>query len=550
MRLRTATGLVCLIAILGLVACGSGHSSPLGTPNTSTTTTPSSVTTSTTPTITSITISSSTGSGSLPLGTTTQLSTTDSNNQSCTATWTTSNPSVATVSSSGLVTAVGIGTAVITGTCGSISQTITITVTPAVAVQVNLTPASTSIATSQTVQFTANALFSDGSTQDVTKQASWSSSNANINFLSPGLAFGTVATNGAATITATMSGVSGTASLNVSTATLASIAVSPDAATIPTGANQQFSAAGTWTDSSTQDVTTNPVVTWSSDNTSVASVGANTGFALGLTAGTANITASASGATSDTSQLTVTPGTLTGITVTPVNPSIPTFLTQQFTAMGTFSDGSYLDISATVNWSSSNTSVATIAAGGLATPVSSGNTNITASYSGITSAASTLTVTGGHLVFIVVTPVHSGATVGAGATVQFSATGKFDDGSVSDITSFVTWTSSNANVATISAAGVASTGSTGQSTITASLAGVTGSAVLTVTQASLSKVVILPAGINPTTLSLDGQGLPIQPDLAMGYRTRMTLVSWGYYTDQTFHILTGTIYTSPDNSRS
>ena len=109
-------------------------------------------------------------------------------------------------------------------------------------------------------------------------------------------------------------------------------------------------------------------------------------------------------------------GYLTGITVTPANPAIPTFLNQQFTAMGTFSDGSSLDITATAAWTSSNTSVATIAGGGLATPVASGNTNITASYAGITSPVSTLSVTGGHLVAIVVTSVASGTTVGAGAT--------------------------------------------------------------------------------------------------------------------------------------
>jgi hypothetical protein len=235
---------------------------------------------------------------------------------------------------------------------------------------------------------------------------------------------------------------------------------------------------------------------------------------------------------------------LTGITVTPANPAIPTFLNQQFTAMGTFSDGSSLDITATVAWNTSNTSVATIAAAGLATPVASGSTNITASYAGITSAVSTLTVTGGHLVAIVVTPAHSGATVGAGATIQFSATGQFDDGCVSDVSNFATWSSSNANVATVSATGVASTGATGQATISATLAGVTGSTVLTVTQATLAKMIVLPSGTNPSTLSMDGSGLPIQPNLSMTYRARMTLIAWGYYTDQSFHILTGAHFNS------
>ena len=285
------------------------------------------------------------------------------------------------------------------------------------------------------------------------------------------------------------------------------------------------------------------MVSWNSDTPAVASINASTGLALALTVGTTNISANA-GAISDSAQLIVGTGSLTGITVTPANPAIPTFLNQQFTAMGTFSDGSSLDITATVAWSSSNTSVATIAATGLAAPVASGSTNITASYGAITSTVSTLTVTGGHLVAIVVTPVGSGATVGAGATVQFAATGQFDDGSVSDVSDFATWNSSNANVATISATGIASTGAIGQTKISATLAGVTGSTILTVTQATLAKMIVLPSGTDPSTLSFDGNGLPIQPNLSMTYRTHMTVIAWGYYTDQSFHILTGAHFTT------
>ena len=552
MQLRTASAFVCLVVTLGLlVGCGSGHSATAGTSGASTTgTTTSNTTAAETPTVTGVTVSSS--SISIAAGQTAQLSATASYSDSSTqplssATWTTSNSNVATVSSSGLVTAVGVGTATITVSSGSISQTVSILVTPAALVQINLTPASGSIAISQTIQFTASGIFSDGSTQEITKQASWSSSDANISFLSPGFAFGQAATKSAATITASLSGINGTASLSVSSATLASIDVAPDTAAIPIGANQQFVATGTWTDNSTQDVTTNPVVSWNSDTPAVASVGASTGLALALTTGTANISANA-GAISDSSQLLVGTGYLTGITVTPANPAIPTFLNQQFTATGTFSDGSFLDITATVAWNSSNTSVATINAAGLAIPVASGSTNITASYGGITSAANTLAVTGGHLVAIVVTTVHSGATVGAGATVQYSATGQFDDGSVSDVSNFATWNSSNANVATISATGVASTGAIGQSTISATLAGVTGSTVLTVSKATLAEIIILPSATNPSTLSLDVNGLPIQPSLSMTYRAFMTVTAWGYYTDQSFHVLTGAHFSSSNPS--
>jgi len=84
---------------------------------------------------------------------------------------------------------------------------------------------------------------------------------------------------------------------------------------------------------------------------------------------------------------------LTSITVTPhSNPVINQGATQQFTANGTYSDGSTSNITTKVAWASSNTAVAAIAAGGVATAKTPGDTGITASLNGVTSAGETLTV--------------------------------------------------------------------------------------------------------------------------------------------------------------
>jgi hypothetical protein len=89
----------------------------------------------------------------------------------------------------------------------------------------------------------------------------------------------------------------------------------------------------------------------------------------------------------------VKPPTLVSIAVTPTNPSIAKGLTQQFTAMGTFSDNSTQDITGSVTWSSLTTSVATIIAGGLATCVGTGSTTIQAvSVSGSVTGSTTLIV--------------------------------------------------------------------------------------------------------------------------------------------------------------
>jgi hypothetical protein len=82
---------------------------------------------------------------------------------------------------------------------------------------------------------------------------------------------------------------------------------------------------------------------------------------------------------------------LTGIALSPANPSVLTGISQQFTASGTYSDGSKQDLTGSVTWSSSQASVATISAGGLATGVSAGTTTISATLAGV-SGSTVLTV--------------------------------------------------------------------------------------------------------------------------------------------------------------
>jgi DNA-binding beta-propeller fold protein YncE len=86
---------------------------------------------------------------------------------------------------------------------------------------------------------------------------------------------------------------------------------------------------------------------------------------------------------------TIVPKALVSLQVTPGNPSITTGTTQQFTATGTFNDGSKQDLTASAAWSSSNTTVATINSSGLATAVAIGRPKVTAT-SGSLSASTTL----------------------------------------------------------------------------------------------------------------------------------------------------------------
>ncbi|MCX5918261.1 MAG: Ig-like domain-containing protein, partial [Deltaproteobacteria bacterium] len=173
------------------------------------------------------------------------------------------------------------------------------------------------------------------------------------------------------------------------------IVVTPANPSIPLGVREQFTATGYYNDGTSHDITTQ--VTWSSSNPSVATVD-STGLATAFSLGTATITATSATPSSysntgslGSTTLTVTTANLSSLAVTPVNPSISVGAIQQFTATGTYSNGTSNDIATQVTWSSSDTSVATIDSNGQAIAVSIGTTTITAT-SGSISGSTTLTV--------------------------------------------------------------------------------------------------------------------------------------------------------------
>ena len=173
---------------------------------------------------------------------------------------------------------------------------------PAALVSIAVTPANPSVTAGTTEQFTATGTYTDNSTQNLTNSATWSTANTAVATINAqGLARGVAVGN--TTVTATSGSISGSTAVNVTPAALVSIAVTPANPSVSAGTQEQFTATGTYTDNSTQNLTNS--VTWGSSNTAVATVSA-TGLATTLTAGTATVSAT-SGAIAGTTLLTVTP---------------------------------------------------------------------------------------------------------------------------------------------------------------------------------------------------------------------------------------------------
>ena len=290
------------------------------------------------------------------------------------------------------------------------------------------------------------------------------------------------------------------------TNTLVSLALSPINPSFSKGTVRQFTATGTYSDNSTQDVTTS--ATWTSSAAAVATIsnatGAN-GRATSVAAGTTTITAAIGGVSASTT-LTVTPGTLLSLAVSPTNPSISLGSPQQFTAAGTYSDNSTQDVTTLATWTSSAAAVATISnatgANGQATSVAVGTTTITAAI-GDVSASTTLTVTPPALLSLAISPTNR--TIALGTTQQFIATGTYSNSSTQDLTIAATWTSSVTSVATISNAagtnGRATSVADGTTTITAAVGGVSASTTLRVTSGAANNVI--PITVNGSLCSAD-----------------------------------------------
>jgi uncharacterized protein YjdB len=157
-------------------------------------------------------------SASVQVGSTVQLSakTSDASGNTLTGrtiTWSTSSASIATVSSSGLVTGVAAGTAKIVATSEGVKDTATITVTLAPVATVTLSPSSVSLAPGATQQLTAT--LKDAAGHVLTgRTITWTTSNSGVATVS-GSGLVTAAGAGSATITATSEGKSGTASISV-----------------------------------------------------------------------------------------------------------------------------------------------------------------------------------------------------------------------------------------------------------------------------------------------------------------------------------------------
>jgi hypothetical protein len=405
----------------------------------------------------------------------------------------------------GSITAAGLFTAgttpgafanTVKATVGSISGTATVNVNAGPLATITVTPNPSTLAAGTTTTFTAVGTDAAGNVIPITPAWSIAAGGGTIDFTTGVFTAGNATGTFANTVRANVGGINGFATVTVTAGAATSITVTPAAATLQTGAAQQYTAI-------LRDAGNNVVagtVTWSVVNGggTITSTGL---FTAGNAAGAFPATIKAtSGALSGTASVTVTPA-LASITVTP-NPSVVIANgTQQFAATGI--DGSGANFAITPVWSvvngggtiDANTGVFTAGPTAGAFP-----STIKATSNGVSGFATvTVTAVPPTLATIVVLP--NPAVIPSNGTQQFAATGIDAGGNNFAITPV--WSVVNGGGTIDPVTGVFTAGAaTGifTSTVKATSNGVSGFATVTVTAAApvLTTVTVIP---NPATLN-------------------------------------------------
>ena len=308
-----------------------------------------------------------------------------------------------------------------------------------------ITAAVVSLPAGVSTQLTATGNFSGLFTRDLTSEVTWSSDQPDTAAFSPDFPPGRIKAlqAGLATITATtQDGITDSFILSVNDAVITVLTITPLLPSLPLGLTQAFTAQGTFSDETTFNLTKD--VSWASTDETVATISdefASKGRASALMIGTTEISAQFGTFTPTSTILTVTDPILLSIAVTSANSSLLSLSSESFSATGTYSDDSAIDITNSVGWDSSNKSVATVVAGtSTVKTLTQGTTSISATL-GTVKGTSVLNVTGGSLQSIALTLAQAvnGELIN-GTFSRIIARGTFNNGTSRDITGAIeTW---------------------------------------------------------------------------------------------------------------
>ncbi len=372
--------------------------------------------------------------------------------------WSSSDAAIATVSPTGMVTAIAPGAATITASCEGVSGVAQVTVTPVPVALVLVEPVDPVLAEGDTVQLKATLRDAHGATLHG-RPISWKVVPAGVATVSTtGLV--TAIHEGVVEVVASSEGIDGNSRVAVTPAAVASIAIAPASPSVQTGETVTLEA--TLTDRHGKKLAGREI-RWRSSAEQIATV-SHRGIVTGHAEGTAEITvASEEKQASVTVRVTAAP--VASVTIVEPKPLI-TGDTLQLQAVLKDSHGGVLTGRA-VKWTSSSPAVATVTRDGSLTGMGPGTAKVTAESEG---KSWTITVQVLPVPAASVTIEGKNAPLQPGATTTLAAVVKDEKGRALTGRD-VAWASSNTKVATVSGAGVVTAKGAGEAVITATVEG-------------------------------------------------------------------------------
>ena len=402
--------------------------------------------------------------------------------------WTSANAQV--VAWDGRVYTNGVGQTQLTASFQGREVQLPVNVGPAQAVDLRIAPLERTIAAGTSTSFEAIVTFTDGLQRDVTDDVAWTTSDSEVATISQeGVATSYV--EGETYVQASFTAESyptvtaSEATLTVTSAEISSIQITPREATLTRGTEAQYTALATFTDGTRQDITGE--ANWNTGDATIADISFD-GLLSAVEPGETTVSVSRQGVTAETS-VTVTQATPVSLTLSPTSATLPEGLEQQFTLEATLNNNTRQDVTDSALWSSSDDSIASVDASGLVSFLQVGTAEITAEIAGLTKTA-TVTVNEAELVSLEVSP--EGATVVDGLFRRFTATGRYTDGAVREVTNKVGWRSSDPSIANIDLEGRAQGISEGLVRITATSGSVSAFVDLEVTPAEVVELLVTP----------------------------------------------------------
>lgn len=274
-------------------------------------------------------------------------------------------------------------------------------------------------------QIYVTAHMSNGSTQDVTYSASYSSNNtsrATVN--STGYITASAVNTGTVNITAVYNGHTAICYVNVEAAYIESISIDPSGFNIPLGLSEQLTVYAHWSNDTTTNITS--LASYSSSNTSRATVSGGLVQASNSTTGAVNITATYDGHTAVSSG-TISSAIPQSISVSPDSFSLSVSTSQQLTVTAHMSNGTTQNVTSSATYTRTNSNI-TVSSGGLVTGSAVGSSGVNISYSGYsTSASITVTAFIKQLVSLAVEPGIIYLSPGVYEEKTFQVRGYYND---------------------------------------------------------------------------------------------------------------------------